>query len=303
MEDKRTVGLCGIACDAGAAHLGARMGPEAMRVAGISSLLQGHHYHVKDYGDVHQILCGTGSSEKKLNNLSSVVDGNRQLFERVLQILHSDEIPLVMGGDHSFALGSIGAVSTYCHKHSIPLKVIWFDAHADFNSPESSPSGNIHGMVVRLLTGEGAKELLDIIAPHGYVKEGDIYQLGIRSIDMEEKVALQKSGLHVYEMSHVNREGIGSIIKSIVADCEPDTHIHVSFDVDGLDPIYAPGVGTTEFGGLSYSQASQALSILGETGLVGSIDVFELNPALDIRNQTAKVMTQLMGTLLPPAFT
>ena len=198
---------------------------------------------------------------------------------------------LVMGGDHSLAIASIGAMAARAKGEGRPLAVIWFDAHADFNTPESSPSGNLHGMPVKILTGHGPRPFLDLLANTGFLPESAFHYIGVRAVDEEEARLVAASHMSVAGMDQVGRV---DLIQSILNAIAPNAHIHISFDVDGLDPAIAPGVGTREEGGIMRAQMEEMLEALAKSGRVGSMDVYELNPLLDHESQTVRLVIDLL---------
>lgn len=294
------ISLVGAPSDVGAAHRGATMGPEALRVADIAGHLSAHGYEVHDRGDVR----GPRSAEQpaangsRTRNLEQTVAWCRGVADQVGAALGEGSLPIMMGGDHSLAVGSIAAVARHCAARDQRLAVVWLDAHADYNTHESTPSGNTHGMPVAAITGEGPEALTALGHATPMVDPGDIIQVGLRSIDDVERRRLEQSAIAHYEMHAIARLGIGDVMRSVLARIPEDCHLHVSLDVDFCDPSYAPGVGTTEPGGPTLDDARHCLQTLGDTGRVGSIDIVELNPAFDHRNATAELMVDLVRRLL-----
>jgi arginase len=207
-------------------------------------------------------------------------------------------IPILLGGDHSLAIGSIGAVAAHCHRIGKRLRVLWLDAHADFNTSAITPSGNVHGMPVAVLFGHGPKALTALAGGSGIALRADeIVQIGIRSVDPEEKRFVNQQGLDVYDMRSIDEMGMRAVMEQALYGIDEDTHLHVSFDVDFLDPDIAPGVGTTVRGGPSYREAQLCMEMIADTGRLASLDVMELNPALDVRNKTAELAVDLIESL------
>jgi arginase len=237
-----------------------------------------------------------------------VVDGYRHLPEAVTwcratqdavyRSLADGRLPVVMGGDHTVAVGSIAAVARHCAERERPFSVLWLDAHADFNTPETSPSGNLHGMPVAILCGTGPAPLTEIADAAPIVDPAQVIQVGVRSVDHVEKRAVVDSGLVVYDMRLIDERGMRAVMDDALdAIASRGGHLHLSFDVDFLDPGFAPGVGTTVIGGPTYREAQLCMEMIHDSGLLGSLDICELNPALDIRNQTAEIVVELVASL------
>jgi arginase len=206
-------------------------------------------------------------------------------------------LPILVGGDHSLAIGSIAAAAQHAREQKRKLRVLWFDAHADSNTNVLTPSGNIHGMPVAILLGHGPRELVEIGGRAPIVKPDDIRQIGIRSVDLGEKRFVHELGFEVYDMRYIDETGMRQTMHAALAGLDRSTHLHVSFDVDFLDPDIAPGVGTTVPGGPSYREAQLCMEMVADTGLLGSLDVMELNPALDVHNRSAEVTVDLVASL------
>ena len=207
-------------------------------------------------------------------------------------------LPILLGGDHSLAIGSISAAARHCRASGRKLRVLWFDAHADFNTNVLTPSGNVHGMPVACLCGYGPAELVDDRWQQAACCDPrDLRQIGIRSVDAGEKRLVHEVGFEVFDMRYIDEMGIRQTLDLALAGVDDDTHIHVSLDVDFLDPDIAPGVGTTVPGGPTYREAQLCMEMIADTGRLGSLDIVELNPAFDIRNRTAEVAVDLIGSL------
>ena len=273
------------------------MGPEALRVAGLQPTLEAQGAVVHDQGN----LSGPGNPNSPpsdgYRHLDEVVTWNRLVHAAVYDELQSFRLPILLGGDHSLAIGSISAVARHCRERSRPLRVLWLDAHADFNTDVLTPSGNLHGMPVACLCGYGPKALVEIGGTVPAVDPGVIRQIGIRSVDQGEKRFVHEVGLEVYDMRFVDERGMRHTLNQALAGMAPGTHLHVSFDVDFLDPDIAPGVGTTVAGGPSYREAQLCMEMIADTGMLASLDIMELNPALDVRNRTAAVAVDLVASL------
>jgi arginase len=211
--------------------------------------------------------------------------------------LQAARLPILLGGDHSLAIGSISAVARHCRERKRRLRVLWLDAHADFNTSVLTPSGNIHGMPVACLCGHGPRALLEIGGVVPAINPDVIRQIGIRSVDQGEKRLVHEVGLEVFDMRYIDEKGMRHTLEQALTGIDEDTHLHVSFDVDFLDPEIAPGVGTTVAGGPSYREAQLCMEMIADTGRLASLDIMELNPALDVRNRTAEVAVDLVASL------
>ncbi len=293
----RTVTLIGAPTDVGAAERGASMGPEAMRVAGIQAALEQRGLRVEDRGN----LAGPANPRQPpvggYRNLEAVVAWNRLTHAAVYQELAAGRLPVLLGGDHSLGMGSISAVARYCREAGRKLRVLWLDAHADFNTGELSPSGNLHGMPLACLCGFGPKALVELGGAAPSVHPQWIRQIGVRSVDEGEKRFLHELAVEVFDMRYIDEMGMRQTMEQALAGLDGDTHLHVSFDVDFLDPDIAPGVGTVVPGGPTYREAQLCMEMIADTRLVGSLDVVELNPALDVRNETAVLAVSLLESL------
>lgn len=293
----KQISIIGAPTDIGAGTRGSSMGPEALRVANIVPVLEGHGLEVADRGNL------AGPSNPWL----PPVDGYRHLHEVVAwnQAVHTavhaelvlGRLPILLGGDHCLGLGSISAVSRHCRETGRKLRILWLDAHADFNTNILTPSGNLHGMPVACLCGHGPKELIEIGGHVPAISPKWIRQIGIRSVDEGEKRFVHEMDLEVFDMRYIDEMGMRHAMELALATLDANTHLHVSFDVDFLDPDVAPGVGTTVRGGPTYREAQLCMEMIADTGRLGSLDVMELNPALDVRNRTAEVAVDLIESL------
>jgi arginase len=293
----RTASLIGAPTDVGAADRGASMGPEAMRVAGLGPALGRHGLRVIDRGNLSGPPNPCLPPEGGYRHLAEVLYWNRAVHEAVYQELTQGNLPILLGGDHSLGIGSISAVARHCRATGRNLRVLWLDAHADFNTSELSPSGNIHGMPLACLCGFGPRELVELGGAAPAIHPQWIRQVGIRSVDAGEKRFVHEQGLEVFDMRYVDEMGVRHVMDLALADLDENTHLHVSFDVDFLDPEIAPGVGTTVPGGPSYREAQLCMEMIADTGRLASLDVVELNPALDVRNKTATLAVDLIESL------
>lgn len=289
--------LIGAPTDVGAGTRGASMGPEALRVAGLQQALEAHGLVVHDLGNLAGPANPWQPPVAGHRHLGEVVAWNRAIHAAVLAALAQGHLPLLLGGDHSLAVGSIAAVAQHCRQRGQPLRVLWLDAHADCNTPALTPSGNLHGMPVACLLGHGPAALTGLGGPGPALAPSEIRQIGIRSVDPGEKRWVHEQGLEVFDMRHIDEVGMRTTMERALADMAPNTHLHVSFDVDFLDPTIAPGVGTTVPGGPTYREAQLCMEMIADTGLLCSLDVVELNPALDVRNQTAQLAVDLVESL------
>ena len=291
------VSLIGAPTDVGAGTLGARMGPEAMRVAGLVQALARLGLDVKDCGNLAGPPNPWQDAVDGFRHLPEVVAWNRLLHDAMYAELRSGRIPIMLGGDHCLGIGSISAVARFCREKGKRLRVLWFDAHADFNTATLTPSGNIHGMPVACLCGHGPRALTEIGGHVPALNARDIRQIGIRSVDAGEKRLVHDIGIEVFDMRYIDEMGMRHTMELALALVDPNTHVHVSLDVDFLDSAIAPGVGTTVRGGPTYREAQLCMEMVADTGRMGSLDLVELNPALDVRNQTAELAVDLIESL------
>ena len=291
------VSLIGAPTDIGAGSRGARMGPEAMRVAGLQAALEGHGVTVIDKGNLAGPANPWLPPVDGYRHLDEVVVWNRLTHDAVLAELRAGQLPILLGGDHCLGIGSISAVARYCRETGKKLRVLWLDAHADFNTHELTPSGNVHGMPVACLCGFGPESLIDLSGQTPALNPKWVRQIGIRSVDAGEKRLVQQVGLEVFDMRFIDEMGMRHAMELALATLDEHTHLHVSFDVDFLDPDIAPGVATTVRGGPSYREAQLCMEMIADTGRMASLDVMELNPAMDIRNRTAELAVDLIESL------
>ncbi|MDD3935497.1 arginase [Rhodoferax sp.] len=289
--------LIGAPTDIGAGSRGASMGPEALRVAHIATVLEGHGLQVLDRGNL------SGPSNPWLppvdgyRHLAEVAAWNQSVHDAVYAELQQDRLPILLGGDHCLGLGSISAVARHCRDTGKKLRVLWLDAHADFNTATLTPSGNIHGMPVACLCGHGPEVLTRIGGQVPAINPKWVRQIGIRSVDEGEKRLVHEAGLEVFDMRFIDEMGMRAAMELALALVDANTHLHVSFDVDFLDPDIAPGVATTVRGGPTYREAQLCMEMIADTGRLASLDVMELNPAFDVRNRTAEVAVDLIESL------
>jgi len=296
------VAMIGAPTDVGAGVRGACMGPQALRVAGLVQALQSQGVSVIDTGDLVGPSRPTSpQAARGPHHLDEVIAWNRAVFDAVDLCLSQGDLPVLMGGDHGLAVGSISAIARHCHRQGRRLRVLWLDAHADVNDAATSPSGNLHGMPVACLLGHGPAPLVGWSGQPQALQAADIAFLGIRSVDAQEKVAIARLGLRILDMRVIDEHGMRHAVKEALQGVDADTHVHVSFDLDALDPSHAPGVSTPVRGGLTYREIQLCMEMIADTGCLGSLDVMEINPALDVRNRTAEVAVQAICSLLGAA--
>ncbi|MGB4060394.1 MAG: arginase [Burkholderiaceae bacterium] len=296
-SDIQGVSLIGVPTDVGAGTRGARMGPEALRVAGLAQAIEAFGHDVRDCGNLSGPPNPWQPAVNGYRHLPEVAAWNQALHNATLTELQQNRLPIMLGGDHCLGLGSISAVARHCKAVGKKLRVLWLDAHADFNTATLTPSGNIHGMPVACLCGHGPAELVDMGGPGHRLSPKDIRQIGIRSVDEGEKRMLAEWGIEVFDMRYIDEMGMRHTMELALALVDANTHLHVSLDVDFLDPDIAPGVGTTVRGGPTYREAQLCMEMIADTGRLASLDVVELNPALDVRNQTAELAVDLIESL------
>ncbi len=296
-SDIQGVSLIGVPTDVGAGTRGARMGPEALRVAGLAQAIEAFDHNVRDCGNLSGPPNPWQPAVNGYRHLPEVAAWNRALHDATFEQLQDHRLPIMLGGDHCLGLGSISAVARHCKATGKKLRVLWLDAHADFNTATLTPSGNIHGMPVACLCGHGPAELVDMGGPGHRLSPKDIRQIGIRSVDEGEKRMLAEWGIEVFDMRYIDEMGMRHTMELALALVDANTHLHVSLDVDFLDPDIAPGVGTTVRGGPTYREAQLCMEMIADTGRLASLDVVELNPALDVRNQTAELAVDLIESL------
>ena len=293
----RAAVLIGAPTDIGASDRGASMGPEALRVAGLAEALRARGLDIVDRGNLTGPANPWLPATEGYRHLAQVTDWNRLIYEAIRAELGARRMPILLGGDHCLAIGSISAVARHCRDTKKKLRVLWLDAHADFNTSQLSPSGNIHGMPVACLCGFGPRELTGLSGITPAISPKTIRQIGIRSVDQGEKKFVHEQGLEVFDMRYIDEWGMRHTMQQALAGLDADTHLHVSFDVDFLDPDIAPGVGTTIPGGPTYREAQLCMEMIADTGRLASLDVMELNPALDVRNKTAQLAVDLVESL------
>lgn len=291
------VSLIGAPTDVGAGHRGARLGPEALRIAGLGEALAARGVDVVDRGNLDGPRNPWQKPVAGYRHLPEVVAWNRAVMDAVGAELRIGRLPILLGGDHCLGLGSITAVARHCRDNRKQLRVLWLDAHADFNTSQVTPSGNVHGMPVACLCGIGPDELTRLGGEAPAMRPDEIRQIGIRSVDPGEKQLIKQHGLDVYDMRYIDEIGMRRVMEEALEGIDENTHLHVSFDVDFLDPSIAPGVGTTVPGGPNYREAQLVMEMIADSGRLASLDIVELNPILDKRNRTAKLAVDLVESL------
>jgi arginase len=291
---KKNISLIGVPMDLGQTRRGVDMGPSAIRYADVTKELMQLGYTVEDLGDIEISRFEPSlEQEEKLKNLAQVTDACSILAEKVDTVIQNGSFPLVLGGDHSIAIGSIAGVA----KHYDNLGVIWFDAHGDMNTPETTPSGNIHGMSLAINLGYGHPLLAEIHGNKPKVKPENVVIIGARSLDEGERIFIQEHGIKVYTMHEIDRLGMSRVIEETIAYLGKTDGIHLSLDLDGLDPHDAPGVGTPVTGGMTYRESHLAMEMLAASNVITSAEFVEVNPILDERNKTAIVAVGLIASL------
>ena len=290
------VHIIGVPMDLGAGRRGVDMGPSAIRIAGIAERLKELGYKVDDEGD----LTIKTQEEQRVKDahakyLPEITRVTSVLARKVERAMHRGEFPLVLGGDHSIAIGTIGGVAAHAQKKEKKVGVLWIDAHGDFNTPESSPSGNIHGMPLAVCVGFGPKQLRGVGGTFQKVDPQNVAIVGLRNVDRIEREQLIKHGINISTMEEIDKYGVHRVMKKALKHITAHVDfLHVSFDLDSVDPIYAPGVGTPVKGGLDYREAHLIMEMIAESGKMSSLEMVEVNPILDNRNQSAEFAVELM---------
>lgn len=297
MQFPRAVSLIGVPTDVGAGHRGARLGPEALRIAGLPEALAARGVDVRDCGNLDGPRNPWTPPVDGYRHLPEVAQWNRLLMAATARELADGRMPIMLGGDHCLGLGSVTAVADWCRAQGKQLRVLWLDAHSDFNTSTVTPSGNVHGMPVACLCGLGPRELTHMGQHSPAILPSQVHQIGIRSVDPEEKRLIKQHQVDVYDMRYIDENGMKRTMAAALAGLDDNTHLHVSFDVDFLDPQIAPGVGTTVPGGVNYREAQLVMEMIADTGLMGSLDIVELNPLLDHGNRTAELAVDLVESL------
>ncbi len=295
-QPQKTVRLVGVPMDLGAGRRGVDMGPSAIRIAGVSQGLRHLSFLVEDDGDVGVPAPETRDpGDKSARYLEPIYHVCNRLRLRVRRSLEQGEIPVVLGGDHSIAIGTVSGVAEHFRNKGEHIGLIWVDAHADMNTPESSPSGNIHGMPLATLLGMGHPRLVEMGGFSPKVLPQNVCLIGIRDIDSVEREIVKKSGIHAYTMRDVDERGMRAIIQESIGFANDGTAgFHVSFDLDGMDPRDVPGTGTPVKGGINWREANLLMEMVSDTGRMTSLEITELNPILDVKNQSGEVAVDVI---------
>lgn len=295
----KEVNIIGFPMDLGAGRRGVDMGPSALRIAGLQAKLKNLGYKVVDSGDIFiQNIETVKETNPKMKHLSEILKTCKVLAKKVEKVLMDGQFPLCIGGDHSMAIGSIAGISSYCKKKKLELGLIWVDAHADMNTDSTTPSGNIHGMPLAAAVGLGNKKLVNFLEFSPKIKPENIALIGLRSIDPLEKENIKKAGLkYVFTMEDVDKTGVHKIIAQVLKRMKGNVdHLHVSFDLDSVDPTVVPGVGTPVPGGFSYREAHLIMESIAECGYLSSLEITEVNPILDDKNKSAVFACDLIAS-------
>ncbi|HKB85518.1 MAG TPA: arginase [Ignavibacteriaceae bacterium] len=294
----KIVNLIGFPMDLGADRRGVDMGPSALRIANLKGKLEQLGYKVLDSGDIFiQNIEQQKIVNPKLKYVNEILRTSKILAGKIERVLEKDQFPLCLGGDHSMAIGTIAGISSFCRKNKLKLGVIWIDAHSDMNTDATSPSGNIHGMPMAAALGLGNDQLVNFYGFSPKVKAENCALIGVRSIDPQERVNIKNAGLPVFTMSDVDKLGIHRIINRVLKQFRENVdHIHVSFDLDSVEPDIAPGVGTPVSGGLSYREAHLLMESIAECGCMSSLEISEVNPILDRKNRSAEFAADLVAS-------
>lgn len=300
---KHKIGIIGYPMDLGADRRGVDMGPSALRYAHLENNLENLGYTVRDFGDIYIEGAETQVIRNpKLKYLTEIIRSSKILAKKVESLLNKNYFPLILGGDHAQAIGSIAGIASHCRKNKKTLGVVWIDAHADMNTTDTTPSGNIHGMPLAISLGLGEKKLTSLYGFSPKVLPENVALIGIRDVDKQESITVKKyrdRGMQVYTMSDVDKQGIPRIITRVMNDFKNEVdHIHISFDMDGIDPEYAGGVGTPVEGGLTYREAHMIMEMIHDSGCISSLEVLEVNPILDTKNETAELAVDLIESAL-----
>ena len=297
---QQAITILGAPVEAGAGVAGAAMGPAMLRTAGIVQTLRDLGHDIEDRGDlaIADPLVHAPAPEGKANRFADIAAWSRLLARETYAVARSGRTPIVLGGDHSLAMGSVSGIARHAAEVGRELFVLWLDAHSDFNTPLTSPSGNMHGMSLAMLSREPGLEGVFGDEPHGFVDPGRLHLFGIRSIDSGERRLLQDRGVDVVDMRRLDEDGFAVSIRRIIDRVRARNGLlHVSLDVDFLDPAIAPGVGTAVPGGATYREAHLVMELLYESGLSPSLDLVELNPFLDERGKSALLLVDLTASL------
>ena len=288
----RDIRIIGVPIDLGQSKRGVDMGPAALRYAGLADQLAALGHRVIDAGNIAVPVRETVTAEANQFYLPTIAAVCREVYAAARQSIAAGETPLFLGGDHSLAIGSIGGVTD--HR---PCGLLWIDAHADFNTPATSRTGNVHGMTLAALLGDGYPELVDVGRPGAKLQPNDVVMMAIRELDPGERERLRQSGIMVYSMRDIDERGLGAVVRESLQRLEQHHRIHVSLDADCLDMQAGPGVGTPVPGGLNWREAHLAMELIADCGCCCSMDIVEINPILDHHNRTAQLAVELAASL------
>jgi arginase len=290
------VHVIGVPMDLGSGRRGVDMGPSAIRIAGVAPRLTELGHKVVDEGDIviknmEELKVGS----ERARYLPEIARASAIIARKIERIMGLGHFPLVLGGDHSIAIGTLSGVAAFARAQEKKVGVLWIDAHGDINTPETSPSGNIHGMPLAVLLGYGAPELTSIAGPPGKVDARNVALVGVRSLDAGEKKRLKETGIQVHTMADIARQGVDRVMKKAIGQVSEGTDfVHVSMDLDAVDPTVARGVGTPVKGGLDYREAHLLMEVVAEAGVMTSLELVEVNPILDERNAAAEFAVELV---------
>ena len=295
-DEREPVGIFGVPMDLGQDRRGVDMGPSAIRYAQIEAALEELGHRVTDLGNAGVPIPEVVAAGEEVKHLAAVTSVCEEISERAAAIVADGLFPIFLGGDHSIVIGTVSGVARSAPEERTGL--IWVDAHADFNTPATSPSGNIHGMPLATLTGRGHPDLVGIGGPGASVRSEDVVIVGLRSVDVQEKNLLHEAGVKVYTMREIDAYGAARVVRAAIRDLSHVDRVHLSVDLDVVDPEVAPGVGTPVRGGLTYREAHLLMELVNEAGIVASLDVVEVNPILDVKNGTATLAVELVESLM-----
>jgi len=292
----KTIQVIGVPMDLGAGRRGVDMGPSAIRIAGLAEKLRALGCTVTDAGDITtKIPEQQRVKDEKLRYLPEIARVTTLLAGKVEKVFEVGDFPLILGGDHSIAIGSVGGLALFCRRRKKKLGLLWIDAHGDMNTPETSPTGNIHGMPLAVCAGVGPAELTSIGGHSPKLNPRDIFLIGVRELDSAEKVRIRETGINILTIEDIDKYGVHGVMERTLRRLARNVdYVHVSFDLDVVDPTIAPGVGTPVKGGLSYREAHSIMETIAESKLMTSLDVVEVNPILDNHNQSAELAVELV---------
>jgi arginase len=300
MADKKTIELIGVPIDLGAGRRGVDMGPSAIRIADLEIRLEQLGYKVEDFGDLEVMIPETQPvGQGSLRYKEAILKTCEELCREVSRSLGQGRLPLILGGDHSLGIGSVAGSSTFYASRGESLGLLWFDAHGDFNTPETTPSGNIHGMSLAVCLGLGDPDLVNLGGRHPTIESRNTVLIGIRDLDQGERDSLKRTGCTVYTMRDLDERGMRDVVDEAIGIASDGTAgIHLSFDMDVIDPEDAPGTGTPVWGGITYREAHLAMELINDRAEIAAIDVVEVNPVLDNQNLTGILAAELVQSLM-----